>query len=152
MIKTNKRGITPLVATIILTVVILIALISVFIWFRTLTLEELEKFGNPIENACQDISFSVSISRNKFIINNTGTVPIYGINLEIVKDGADVAKFLRPEDKIIEPAESETLTASATDVSGKIERIVLVPVILGKVKGTESEKLYTCLDQGQIVL
>ena len=153
MVKNNmkKRGLSPLIATVLLVAIAVIALGLIFVWFNTIKTEQIQKFGIPIGEQCNKLDFKIELSSNKITIENNGEISIYGINLEINKDGDIITRFLRPQDGFIGSKESDFVTATTADLSGKIESIVAVPVILGETSSGEG-KLNPCLDRAEILL
>ena len=150
--RKDKRGISPLVATALLIIVAAAAIFLIFSWTRNVSNEAIEKFGGPVEDACSKISFTSSLSGENILIKNTGTVPIYAINLEIVKSGVRVVRFLRPKDGLIDLDEADSVTASVQDLSGSIDAMAVIPVILGKSANTGITRVYPCIGQGKTLL
>ncbi len=151
--KVEREGLSPLMATFLLVIVAAAALSAVFFWTRTVEVERLEKFGAPIEDACLRLSFSASLSSQDILIENSGEVPIYAINMVVVRDEGEKVVFLRPKDGIIDPTEKDSVTASVLDLSGRIESITIVPIIVGEsIDEFSTNKLYTCVGQRRQVL
>jgi len=84
----NKKAVSPVIATVLLIVMVIIIGLIIFLWFRSFIPEQKEKFGRNIELACTDVAFQSGYDSSTGIltISNTGTVPIYSINLKIAKD------------------------------------------------------------------
>jgi len=152
--KKNKGGgfsVSPLTATLLLVGVAVIAIMGIFVWLRAVDIEQAQKFGVPLPEKCNEVLFSATLSSNNVILKNEGTVPIYGITLEISKDGKEVKRFLKSKEGGVDAAGEESLPAIVEDLSGKIESVVVVPVILGKTSD-EIGRLYTCTNQGQALI
>lgn len=150
--KKGKRGISPLVATALLILIAAAAVILIFYWTRTVSTEKIEKFGAPIEDSCNQVIIIPTLSGESVLINNQGTIPIYAINLEIVKDGSKIVRFLRPKEGIIDTNTTESITVSIQDISGNINSLKAVPVILGKSTDTGITKVYPCLNQSKSLI
>lgn len=151
--EVSRKGLSPLMATVLLSVIAISALAALFFWTTAVRTEEIEKFGEPIESACQRVSYEASLSSEKINVENSGEIPIYAINLVVVKEGEDIVRFLRPDDGLISPEETDFVTASIQDLSGIIDSIVVVPVIVGESAGLAGEnKLHACADQSQTIL
>lgn len=146
----NKKGLSPLIATVLVIVIAFIAIGLIFVWLNTLKTEKIEKFGVSIEKQCDDLNFDVSLSGNQIEITNNGDFPIYGINLEIIKE-EDITRFLRSQDGSIDSGEVDVVTATVMDLSGDIKSISVVPVLLGETSNKEG-KLHACLDQAKSLL
>lgn len=145
----DKRGISPVVATVLLIVIALILGVIIFLWARSFVMEKAVKFGEPIENACGSISFEAeadSISSEISIINR-GSVPIYEFEIYKLDSGSRtfVVKAGCRAKTGIGAGENCNVLVTEGLTSGR--QISIVPVILGT-KGNENEE-YTCLDSGE---
>ncbi len=80
MIK-NKRGISPVIATVLLIVIVVVAAVIIFLALRGFKGEVITKFGEPIENACADVDLDVSDEGDSIFINNLGDVGVAKINI-----------------------------------------------------------------------
>ena len=149
--KKRVKGLSPIIATVLLiTMVIVIALI-VFLWIRGMTQEAITKFGNQnVQLVCNQVSFQASYTAaNGLYITNPGSVPIFGMDIKDLGDGS--SKMLDLRDK--------SVTANWPDVglnqggvfsdegfssqldSGTTE-IILTPVLIGESKS--GRKTYVC--------
>jgi len=135
----RKRGISPVIATVLLIVLVIIIALIIFLWARGLVKEKITKFGTAIELVCQQTSLSAQYSGGKVIITNEGDVPVYGVAVKKQKRGKTETK---EELVSLGPGESKKITI--TEVGG-YENLLIVPILLGKSeKG--SNKKYTCPD------
>lgn len=89
----QKKGLSPVIATILLISIALAIAVLIFMWARSFLNEQNTKFDEPIENACALVSFDVEVSVSSGSsgsifadVTNRGDVPIYG--LELRKRGA----------------------------------------------------------------
>src|SRR3989344_7659436 len=79
----NKKGVSPIIATILLIVLTLVIASIVFFWLKGLTKEATTKFeGTNIELVCDDVQFDASYSGGTLTISNLGNVPIYDFNIK----------------------------------------------------------------------
>lgn len=77
----DKKGISPVIATIVLVSVgILIAVIIAF-WFFASFGEQVTKRGVSIDQLCASVSISVSRTGSNVRISNTGSVPVLGVHI-----------------------------------------------------------------------
>ena len=83
----NKKAVSPVIATVLLIVMVIVIGLIIFLWFRSFIPEQKVKFGRNIELACADVAFQSGYdsSTGTLTISNTGTIPIYSINLKITK-------------------------------------------------------------------
>ena len=92
-IGVSKKGLSPVIATVLLISLALVLALIIFIWARSVIKEKVEKFGETIESACDDVSFNAELeSSGRVNINNLGNVPLYGI--EVRKRGLGLVKNL----------------------------------------------------------
>ena len=139
--------VSPLAATALLIGVAIVAFVLIFFWFKALSTEQIEKFGSPIQDSCQKLAFEITQTGTAIAIDNKGAVAISGINLVITREGETVTRFLRSKDGVIDAGEEDFVVATIADLSGLIERLEVVPVILGEGSTTGQEKLHTCAEQ-----
>lgn len=84
----KKRGVSPVIATVLLIVMVIAIALIVFLWFRSFGKEAITKFdGKNIELVCRDdVIFDASYSDNSLYISNEGHSPIYGFKVRITRD------------------------------------------------------------------
>ncbi|OYT36799.1 hypothetical protein B6U91_00275 [Candidatus Pacearchaeota archaeon ex4484_71] len=136
----SKRGISPIVASMLLVAMVIVIGLIIFLWFRGMTEEAITKFdGTNIKLVCEEVQFDASYSGDKVYVLNTGDVPIYKMKAMLFGDGSHTTKTLVdgwPEDGLLQgDAYSGTLPDSA-------EKIVLVPVLIGH--SEKGNAAYTC--------
>lgn len=147
MIKTSgssKRGISPMIATILLIAITFALAIIIFLWARGFILEQVEKFGQNAEQVCDQINFDAEISSiggnlYSLYITNRGNVPIYA--LDIKKIGVGKSEVDR---RTISLSEAESTKTTITLERLSYDEILIIPVILGNVRGKVNKKPYDC--------
>jgi len=88
-IRTEKRGISPVIATTLLIAMVVSLSLIVFLWFRGFTQESVTKFGGTnIDLVCKDLQFDASYSSPILSLSNVGNVPIYSFKLKIERTGS----------------------------------------------------------------
>jgi len=146
----NRKGISPVVATVLLVVLALVLAMIVFLWARGFVSEQIEKQGRPTDQVCKEVSFEVDGVQEGQIVNlqivNRGNVPIYNFDIKFVGGG----------DSSIKTFDFGVDVGGATDrqqipLVGEPSQIVLYPMILGAVRGKQVNKPVTCLDNGKVV-
>ena len=153
MKKTSKRGVSPVVATVLLIVMVIILALIIFLWFRSLNRESITKFGGKnIELVCDDVSFSADYSFGILTISNIGNVPIFGMNVKIVGQGSHETKEIK-DLSTSWPATglkqggifvSEDLSSQFSGANN----LVLIPILAGS--SDKGEKTHVCEErQGQ---
>lgn len=151
----NKRGLSPIIATLMLILIAVILAALIFWWVRQFVQEGVTKNigggDEPISNFCSQVEFTADASVSGGIlsltIENTGQVPIYG--LEVEKQGFASTTVLGEEVDLeslgVTPGDTYKFSASdygAGGIPSVGDNINLVPVLLGQ--GSSSEKAYPC--------
>ncbi len=144
----NKKGVSPVIATVLLIAMVIVIGLLIFLWFRGMMVERLTKFDSAVELVCDDVRFEGSYSVNRVSIVNTGNVPIYDINLEVtVGRSRSVIETIFGKDEHIRPGDSKT---TSTDVEGTPTQITAIPVILGLTEDGEARP-YPCDKNGILI-
>jgi flagellin-like protein len=136
--KVGKRGLSPVIATVLLISLALILAIIIFLWARTLINENILKFGEPIENACEDIFFDSEATPTEIKIVNRGNVPIYGIEFRKIKLGSIITEKTL-EEGVVNIGETHSFTITGIN---KGEEVLIIPIILGE--QNEKSVSHTC--------
>ncbi len=145
-----KRGVSPVIATVLLIALVVGLSVIVFLWFRSFTQETITKFGGQnIELSCGQLAISAEYSGGQLAISNTGNVPIYSFNVRVDGSGgnystSDISVLVNswPSSGL---NQGGTFQGTMSGVSGASD-IVLIPVLKGSTNNGEL-KSYTCSDQ-----
>lgn len=143
--KRGIKGITPLVATIILAVVAVCLFIAIFFWIKSIQHESIVKFDNDIEQSCAYIQFSAVYSSNMLNVQNPGTVPIWKVEV-YKKAGGSLIDI----GSVTGPILSGTSASSSISCESG-DQLKVYPILLGISKDTGSEKEYKCDKQAKTV-
>ncbi len=136
----NKKGISPIIATVLLIVIAIALFLIIFLWVRSFQGERIEKFGVPIENACPNIQLEINFIGTQLQIENNGNVHVHKIQIfEITNTGTtklqDVTIDLRSGETYPNPISITTCWAP--------DRIKIIPILLGITEGGAQEE-YIC--------
>ncbi|MBA7655694.1 hypothetical protein ES703_63602 [subsurface metagenome] len=143
----NKRGISPVIATVLLIAMVVVIGLIVFLWFRGMIEEEATKFEKNIKLNCPDVNFDASYSGGFLSILNSGNVPIYKMKVKIFKEGSHETKDLN----VLSgnwPGLGLNKGGTFSDIISEIEgadKIILIPVLMGSSR--EEKKSYVCEEQ-----
>ena len=141
-----KRGISPVVATVLMVLLVVFLAGMVFLWARGFVSEQIEKFGVSVEQQCANIEFSATKDVNSLEIVNRGNIDIFHFDIKLVKGGnSEFQRFNFNVDS--GDGVKEYVTLKMEDNSDPDE-IVIYPALLGSVVGKNSNKVFTCLDNG----
>ena len=148
----NKRGVSSVIATVLLIGLVVVLSTIVFLWAKGFVKEQIEKFGTPIETQCGNIDFTASpISNNgnqyNIAITNKGNIAIYRIAIGLKKGGkTEMKTFNNTKVNTGQTIRSEfNLTMKNGEGPNKI---IVYPILLGKVVGENENKMSTCLKNG----
>lgn len=156
--KKETKGLSPVIATVLLIVIVVIIALIVFIWVRGMTQEAITKdlLGNEKENiqlVCGKVSFEATYTSDTGLyIRNPGNVPIFGMKVKVVGAGSHDTLDMRNNEVTTEWPEvglNQGGVFSDPSFGGNIggaEEIVLVPVLMGE--SESGRKTYIC-DENQ---
>lgn len=151
MVKT-KRGLSPVIASVLLIALVLVLASIIFLWARGFVSEQIEKFGQPVDAICDDVAFDVEkvqeVASLKLEIVNRGNVDIYSFDIKGYdnKGNSWIQNF--PLLKVdVGKASNEIVK-----FEGSPEKIIIYPALLGNVKGKSINKVFTCTEQGKTII
>lgn len=133
----KKKGLSPVIATLLLVGLALTLAIIIFLWARSFVGERLQKDNQNIENRCEDVSFVAEILDDgvggKIIwVTNDGNVPLYGVEIKKKKTLGEITSLQTIEQSVLK---GETKDISVpSEIVGELEsgsQIIVSPVLLG---------------------
>lgn len=136
----GKRGLSPVIATVLLVSIALVLAVIIFLWARNFVGESITKEGGAIELLCDDISFEAEIVNSKLYLENRGTVPIYAVEVRergVLGDVSVVKTFENAQVLVGE-------TSEGIDISVDSGTVLVVPLLLGEVEGETRKKAHLC--------
>ncbi len=145
----KKRGVSPVIATVLLISIVVILALIIFLWARSFVGEKLQKFDSAIEYSCGG-SEGVKMEAGVFSDNeggydleviNRGNVPIYGFVVKELGKGTVIVKDIPESMGSVNIGESRTIKLN--DVS--TNEILVVPILLGR--AGSQRQAYTCGDE-----
>jgi len=141
----KERGISPIIATVLLVAMIFVIGLIVFLWFSGMTEETITKFGGTnVKLVCDDIQFQSDYSSGTLGIVNIGNVPIFGMRVKVFSDGNYATKNLK--DDLSENWPNLGLNQGGAFLDtiefAGVEKIILIPVLMGT--SDEGEKTFVC--------
>ncbi len=144
----KKKGVSPVIATILLIALVVIIGIIIFTWLRGMTKEAITKFdGTNIELVCEDVSFDASYSSGTLSVSNFGNVPIYSMNLKMEGFGShDTQEIKTLSNKWNENGLNQGGVFSDSIDSSGYEEITLIPILMG-VDSEGTKQTHTCDDR-----
>lgn len=141
----QKRGISPVIATVLLIVIAIALFIVIFFWIKNMQQESVMKFGSDIKQSCLKINFeAIYQSENSILqLQNTGSVSIW--KAEIFKKQAGSLVKISGIQGPISQGESSNIQIDGC------EQVKIVPILLGISKKSGAEKEYKCEEKAKII-
>ncbi len=154
MKEMNKRGVSPVIATVLLIGLVITLGVVVFVWFQSFTREAVTKFnGENIELTCGNVYFDASYSPSGVLaISNTGNVPIYSFNVQINSAGGvytteEISKLVSNW-KATGLRQGGTFSGNILSSASGATQITLIPILRGTVSSGD-QKSFTCGSQSE---
>ena len=136
----KKRGISPVIATILLVMIVIILAIIIFLWARGFIEEAVTKKGAPADQNCDEISLDVKYINSKLQIINNGRIPVYRMDIK-AKSGGSV-EIIKKDTNNKDISGVSTGESKIVDIGSGYDNVEVVPVILGETE--TSKKAYVC--------
>ncbi|MAH03424.1 hypothetical protein CMI39_01415 [Candidatus Pacearchaeota archaeon] len=139
----KKKGVSPVIATVLLVAIVVVIGLIIFQWFRGMTQESIVKFDKNIGLVCSDVNFDTRYSANTLYITNNGNVPIYNIRIKLSGEGHHETKDITD----LSSSWPESGLNQGGAFSGEIDignsnKITLIPVLRGE--SELGEKNFVC--------
>lgn len=151
----KKKGISPVIATVLLIAIVMVLAAIIFLWAKAFISESSVKGDRAVSLSCQEVVFESLVVKNDvncqdinglnsaaLDINNIGNIPVYGLRIlewdETV--GSLVAEEVFPEGTIT-IGKSETICLGRDVVSEEAFRVV--PKLLAE-DSSGRKTVYTC--------
>lgn len=149
VIKT-KKGISPVIATILLISIVVAMGLIVFLWFKDFLGDAITKGDENIELVCGKVYFDATYDGGTLYVSNDGNIPIYKIKLKQIYSAGDyeegeVTSADWPEVGL-NPGETFLTNIDLTGV----EEAIVIPILLGQT--TESKKIFECKESDGVNL
>ncbi len=150
---TSKRGLSPIIATVLLIALVMVLASIVFLWARGFVTEQIEKFGQPVGNACSLVNFEAEIITSEFNYDvievvNKGNIDIYHLDIKMLdfQGNSEVSKFKFSVD--VGDSISGEVPLKMSDGT-RPKEITIYPALVGNVAGKSTNKVFTCLEHGK---
>jgi flagellin-like protein len=155
MIKSNKRGISPIITTILLVVIAMILAVIILVWARGFMTEKISKFipsqseARPITEACDAVLLEPAVTgTNSISIINRGDIPLHMLGVRVTdatSGDSTIVEYVQD----LKPGQSNEITTDASQIllGNKVE---IVPILLGQSE-KEGIKQYNCKNWIEVV-
>ena len=143
----KKRGLSPVIATVLLIGIVVVTGLIIFMWFRGLTQEAITKFDQNIQLVCDDVDFVASYQSGSLAVSNIGNIPIFGMKVMINSGGGgfetqDIID-LAPTWPGTGLNQGKAFSSSVSGIGGSVTSIKLIPVLRG-IKQSGAESSFVC--------
>ena len=144
ILPNSKKGVSPVIATVLLIGLVMVITLIIFLWFKGLTQEAIVKFDKNVELVCDEVKFEADYSNGILSISNIGNVPIYGIKVKISESGNYETKGLNdlsewPKEGL---NQGRTFSGDISANTASADSVTLTPVLVGS--SESGERTYTC--------
>jgi len=142
-VKNKVNGLSPVIATVLLIVIVIVIALIVFIWIRGMVGDAVTKFDNKnVQLVCGDVAFEASYTGGTLYIMNSGSVPIFGMNVKDIEIGKHSTFDLRNDSATWPKTGLNQGDVFSEVFSFEGSEIVLIPVLLGESK--KGRKTHVC--------
>lgn len=144
MKRVDKKGLSPVVASVLLIVFVIVLGLIVFLWARGFIAEQIMKKGQPIDDFCNNVRFDAELIYNvgdaawELQIVNRGDVDIN--SFEIKERDVDGNSYVHDFEFSVYSgdAKEEFVRLKGPDT------VTIYPALLGE--GENENKIYVCED------
>ena len=142
--RKEVKGLSPVIATVLLIVIVIAIALIVFLWIRGMIGTSVTKFnGRNIELVCEEVSFQASYSEGILYISNPGNVPIFGMSIRVIGDGTHITQDIRTIDGSNWPEAGLNQGGTfSSSINFDGNEIILFPVLIGE--SDQGRKTYVC--------
>ncbi|MBU1252537.1 MAG: hypothetical protein KJ905_03775 [Nanoarchaeota archaeon] len=145
----KKKGVSPVVATVLLVVMVIVIGLIIFLWFRSFTQEAVTKFGGRnIALVCDDVQLLGSYSGNTLTVSNIGNVPVYSVKLKVSKGRSyqtdNIEDISDNWPALTGLKQGAVFSDSSIDLDDATN-VLMIPVLVGM--SSEGEKTHVCEDR-----
>lgn len=143
----KKRGLSPVITTVLLIVLVIVSIAIVFLWFRGMVEEGVTKFGKNIKLACDDVEFDADYNSGTLSIVNNGNIPIFKVSLKISTEGnfetEDITEISGGENwPTTGLAQGGAFSGNIGSTVGSADKITVSPILIGT--SSNGQKTYIC--------
>ncbi len=156
----NKKGVSPLISTVLLIMIVIILAIIILLWSRGFIKEAITKeiAGNDKEigQYCLEV-----VGKMKSIINadagetfgfeNTGNIPIHAFSLKLVEKDSGSSKVVKISESV-NPGFSTIVEDTRVTGYSSYKLIKIIPILLGTSKKSGVTKEFACPEVNGLVI
>lgn len=145
----KKKGLSPIVATVLLTALALVLAMIIFLWAKGFISEQIEKKGKSIDQICESVELEIDWKdlgdqKIQLSIVNRGSVPVNSLEIFLESGGSSSSYVVEIG---LNTFGSITKEISVLDA----ERITIYPQLIGTIEGKKDLKEKTCLNNKKVI-
>ena len=141
--KNKKRGISPVIATILLISIVIAMGLIVFLWFRDFLGDAITKNNQNVEVVCEDVEFKVQYISGTLQIQNDGNIPIYRIKIKKISSSGEFEEIdITTDDGWPTNGLNNGGIATINHNANGYKEMVVIPILLGQT--SEAKKTFEC--------
>jgi len=155
--RMDERGISPLIATVMLVSISVAAAGTVYIWLQGFIGEQTDKGGAPIERSCDQLKFTAEISNDNnektLIINNGGNIPIKQLYIKAFNPDGSTIIYEKSPARDSDSHIPAIFTGSVVKIlikdiyDSQATKMEVIPVLYGTGTKSKQPKIGFCPDQ-----
>ena len=139
----KKKGVSPVIATVLLVGMVIALALIVFIWMRSFSQETITKFEDEnIELACGRVNLIAEDLGSKISFSNIGDIAIYDVRVKVSDAGGQDTEEMRSfgwPSIGLNPGDSTQVSYTPGDTT------TVTPILLGN--SDDGKKTYACTKQ-----
>ena len=128
--KQNKKGVSPVISTVLLILIVIVIALIIFLWAKGLIKEAITKeilgTEKSAEQYCAEVELESAYSNTNIGFKNIGNVPINKFDLKLI--GSDGSSEIRLVDEMVNPG----LTVDTLIGGAPYQEVKVIPILLGK--------------------
>jgi FlaG/FlaF family flagellin (archaellin) len=129
--KTKKKGVSPVVAMVLLIALVVVIGLIIFLWFKGMTKEAVTKFeGENIELACSKVKFDAEYNEGKLSMINKANVAIADFKVKRFFSGGHEEISLEDDSNFKGLGQTKSDEVEIDFDSGTT-KIIIIPVLRG---------------------
>ncbi len=146
----NERGLSPVIATVLLITLTIILASIVFLWARSFLGEQVQKAGRNPDEACKEIAFDVDYTKSGNILElqfaNRGSLPIIDFKIKLISGGnTELKQFNSSVDS------GMTSERKPIPISDGVTKIEIYPLIQGKGVNKGDLQMIDCENNNKVI-
>jgi len=157
----QKKGVSPIISTVLLVMIVLILAMIIFLWARGFIKESVSKEiagqEDIAEHHCSNIKLeSIVNADGSFGFRNIGNVPIYKFDLKVTKKDTGSSEIFEMSTElggIANPGIIVLMQDIETNVKpyDEYEEVKVIPILLGKAKDGGTKE-FRCSESQAIII